>query len=67
MDDDAFIEFLAAEGYDRDAARTLVSQVYDEEIGDDGFLEIKGRNGTVVIEIDAWLGFAGILYFNVAG
>lgn len=67
MDDEEFTRFLVARGYDREAARALIGQVYDDEIGGDGFLDIEGQDSLVVIEIDASMGFAGILRFKIFG
>lgn len=65
MDEDEFIQFLIAQGYSEAGARALVD---DEDLAPDGFLEIRGRDGQAVeVEVDASMGFAGVIRFTVPG
>lgn len=70
MSEDEFTQFLVEQGYTEAEARALVDQVLDDDSGiaPDGFLDIRGRDGRAVeVEVDASMGFAGVLRFIVPG
>jgi hypothetical protein len=65
VDEEQFIQYLIAQGYSEAGARALID---DEDLAPDGFLEIRARDGsTVTVEVDASMGFAGVILFTVPG
>jgi hypothetical protein len=65
VDEEEFTEYLIAQGYSEAETRALID---DEDLAPDGFLEVRGRDGRPVeVEVDASMGFAGVIRFSVPG